>query len=653
MLFLRIIAIQNSRNLLKTQSYYILLGLLSLISYSISAQNLTPKKQDGKWGYVDQNKEWVLKPALETAHKFKEGFALIQKKGKYGFINEYGKTVIKPTFFKAADFNEGFAPVCQYIEGQEKWGYINTSGELIINYHFKKVRHFKNGIAIVSSFKMQPLEKIMIDVSGKPISPPYLKATPNKDGHLFLMNKRADKVPVYCYIKNDGTKLTDWYLNQFELGFPNQKVWLPSMFDDPLTPADAFNGNKAKKLVAILSSNNKIISEWYEEIGEMRFGFVKAKKDHKHGFLNALYQPTATFRYKEIEILDSLNYVAMTFDETFLLLNYIGKPISKEFHGFETFDTDNYKGLSLMLFKEKSSTKEALFSKEGEQTSAWYDVIKPKSNIFYRAIENKQYIDISKDTTFGDWYNYFVDSNGCLISEWRLSSEYRWVSENNRKYKDSIYNFFHAPKTSYVITPSFFNDVFFSEFEFDNSKRTISFNGGDYHDGMAVVAKVLPSKTRHAKGVDFSGRQLKFGFIDWYGELVIPYKFDYVSGFSNGKAIFRQGDLFGAINYKGAIIIKPQFELMGNFGSGLAPVFKDSTWGYCSDRGAISIAFQYDEAFPFYYGFAAVKIGKKWGLIDTQGKLALPMKYRKPPKAISRSKALVLKDGVGYIEIDL
>jgi len=651
---LRIIVIQNNCKLINTYIYNLLLGVFCIFSFGVSAQNLTPKKQEGKWGYVDQNKEWVVKPSLEMAQKFKDGFALIQKKGKYGFIDQTGKAIIKPSFYKAAYFNEEIAPVCQLIDGKEKWGYINTLGELIINYHFKKVKHFKNGIAIVSSYEMQPREKIMIDVSGKPISPLYMTATPNKDGHLFLMNKRADNVPVYCYVKKDGSILTDWYLNQFELGYPNQKVWLPSQFDNSLLTADAFNGNNSKRLVAILSSENKIISEWYEEIGTMRFGFVKAKKDHKNGFLNALYQPSTPFIYKEIEILDSSNYVAMTFDETFLILNYIGKPISKEFHGFETFDGDeNYKGLSLMTFKNKSRTKEALFNQEGTQASAWYDVIKPKSNIFYRVIDRKQYVDIAKDTTFGNWYNYFVDSNGQVISEWRLSTDFTWTSENNRKYKDSIYNFFHAPKTSYVIDPSFFEDVFFSEYEFDKSKRTISFNGGDYHDGMAMVAKVLPSKSKHVKGVEFSGRQLKFGFIDWYGKLVIPYKFDYVSGFSNGKAIFRQGDLFGAINYKGAVIIRPQFELMGNFGSGLAPVFKDSTWGYCSARGTISIAYQYDEAFPFYYGYAAVKIGKKWGLIDTQGNLALPMKYRKPPKAISRSKALILKDGVGYVEENL
>jgi hypothetical protein len=92
---------------------------------------------------------------------------------------------------------------------------------------------------------------------------------------------------------------------------------------------------------------------------------------------------------------------------------------------------------------------------------------------------------------------------------------------------------------------------------------------------------------------------------------------------------------------------------MGNFGNGLAPIYQDSLWGYCDSRGNISLQPQYDEAHPFYYGYAAVKKDKKWGLIDRAGTEILPFEYRKAPMAKSKTRVLVLKDGIGLVEIDL
>lgn len=54
--------------------------------------------QNGKWGYVDEDGEEVIKPQYEDAKSFSNGLAGVCKDGKWGFINTDGYMVIEPQF---------------------------------------------------------------------------------------------------------------------------------------------------------------------------------------------------------------------------------------------------------------------------------------------------------------------------------------------------------------------------------------------------------------------------------------------------------------------------------------------------------------------------------------------------------------------------
>jgi hypothetical protein len=202
---------------------------------------------------------------------------------------------------------------------------------------------------------------------------------------------------------------------------------------------------------------------------------------------------------------------------------------------------------------------------------------------------------------------------------------------------------------------------------------------GDFREGMARVR------------VGASDTDLKWGYMDRTGQLVIPAQFDEAGDFSEGLARVRikgpldnwgyKGplDKWGFIDTTGEYVVPPQFLFAGDFREGLAPVTRygqvhsgyiDPTgqwvipdtlfssarefseglapveinlgtdkrvnfkWGYIDKQASLVIKAQFDEAFPFSDAMArVVKIKgwntKKYGFIDRTGRMVVEPVYDK------------------------
>lgn len=67
-------------------------------------------KQNGKWGFISQNGEMVIKPNYEDAKSFSLGYAPYCESGKWGCIGENGELIIEPTFDELYSFaGNGYA----------------------------------------------------------------------------------------------------------------------------------------------------------------------------------------------------------------------------------------------------------------------------------------------------------------------------------------------------------------------------------------------------------------------------------------------------------------------------------------------------------------------------------------------------------------
>jgi len=109
----------------------------------------------------------------------------------------------------------------------------------------------------------------------------------------------------------------------------------------------------------------------------------------------------------------------------------------------------------------------------------------------------------------------------------------------------------------------------------------------------------------------------KWGAFDKNGETVIPFEYDYLSGFCNGLAIAANNEYesstsivkhvkYGLLNKNGDVIIPLEYDGAGDFSDGLIPVKKNEKWGFISSNNDIAIPFDYDFASSFSSGLARV-----------------------------------------------
>ena len=135
--------------------------------------------------------------------------------------------------------------------------------------------------------------------------------------------------------------------------------------------------------------------------------------------------------------------------------------------------------------------------------------------------------------------------------------------------------------------------------------------------------------------VDFSDEGLaavlkngKEGFVNTKGEVVIPFIYEWVRGFSEGlAAVCNDSHHWGFINTRGEVVIPLIYDWVQSFSEGLAAVSKNGKDGFINTSGDVVVPMIYDSARSFSDGLAAVRKDEKWGFVDTTGNLVFPCNY--------------------------
>lgn len=94
------------------QRYFLAFTIL-FYSYTAEAQrtNLFRIIERGKFGFIDNKSNVIIKPEFSYAYDFSEGLAVARKEKKYGYIDKIGKWQIAPQYDFAQRFLNGFAVV--------------------------------------------------------------------------------------------------------------------------------------------------------------------------------------------------------------------------------------------------------------------------------------------------------------------------------------------------------------------------------------------------------------------------------------------------------------------------------------------------------------------------------------------------------------
>ncbi len=77
-----------------------------------------------------------------------------------------------------------------------------------------------------------------------------------------------------------------------------------------------------------------------------------------------------------------------------------------------------------------------------------------------------------------------------------------------------------------------------------------------------------------SEGLALVENDLKFGYINPEGKLVLDHQFYNAGSFSEGLAYFSYGDKYGYINKRGEVVIPPKFEMVRDFNGEYAKVLK-------------------------------------------------------------------------------
>ena len=113
--------------------------------FSLSFKAFYPIRENGLWGFMDEQGEEMVDIKYEWVGTFNEGLAVVQKGSLYGYIDKMGNIRIPIAYQEAESFRDGYAIVMK--EG--KYGVINKANLVQVPFRYDELGEFNNGLAYV------------------------------------------------------------------------------------------------------------------------------------------------------------------------------------------------------------------------------------------------------------------------------------------------------------------------------------------------------------------------------------------------------------------------------------------------------------------------------------------------------------------------
>ena len=119
----------------------------------------------------------------------------------------------------------------------------------------------------------------------------------------------------------------------------------------------------------------------------------------------------------------------------------------------------------------------------------------------------------------------------------------------------------------------------------------------------------------------------KWGLVNFRGEVIVPFEYDYLGSFHNGIAFIEVGNKCGAINDKNEVVIPAKYDSLNHYDNGLYKASILGKCGFINQNDEIVIPFEYDDVEPFSEGLAGVRIGDKWGYINEKNEMVIECQF--------------------------
>ena len=123
------------------------------------------------------------------------------------------------------------------------------------------------------------------------------------------------------------------------------------------------------------------------------------------------------------------------------------------------------------------------------------------------------------------------------------------------------------------------------------------------------------------------GEELKWGYVDTLGQVVIEPKYDYAKDFSNGQAVVVKNKNWGLIDRNEQTIIDFEFGSISDYYDAWKINKRAGETIYFNQKGWEIANFSYEERGLFIEERCQVKEAGKWGFIDEEGSKVIPCVY--------------------------
>lgn len=244
----------------------------------------TDDLKGGKWGYVKDNGEILIKPIYDDIDYFNKFNIAKTKKGKvYGWVSQYGKELIKPQFTEIGELIDGMARVCKggkpgkdgnIVNG--KWGFVDDGGRIVIKVKYQSAGEFHEGVAWVGE---GPFEYSYINKQGMVISEKSSTNFDAKNGIIIQQkslskknSKTGKKGTFFGILDLRGTVLEDFVYAGITL---NEYNWAVAL--DLSNNSNYFLHNENGKITKLKTGelNCKFDNEIEKYTIDGKFGYVR------------------------------------------------------------------------------------------------------------------------------------------------------------------------------------------------------------------------------------------------------------------------------------------------------------------------------------------------------------------------------------------
>ena len=645
------------------------------------------QNESGKWGYLNEQGEIVIPFEYEQLGEFINGKAKAKdESGKWGYLNEQGEIIIPFDYKQLGEFINGkvSAQKVRHIRDNYKyedgvchrhyrpWGCLNEQGEVIIPFKYQELEITNRGIKVKEGGKWSYLNE-----HGEVVTPWELGDSTNENIEVKRYNKWENSNFQYEEIQplTDGKiKARKGYENWGVLN-EHGEVILPFQYGE-ITSCIKGNIIARKKQSDLWG----VLNEAGEEVIPFEYISIKNILKEKFACWKYVREPGNMFSYVCCGMIDEYGKIIIPFEyskiEEFTtnkvkvcknskwgILNAQGETIIPfEYDKIEDIIDGVIKILKNGEFGYINEKNEVLISTETTLSNGLY-----------------------KGKKLGKWGVYSDENNIIIPFEYYEIGD---IHSNMIKACRQLRGYWGVlDLNGNEVIPFKYNQI--GDFEDGIVKAYNGYCWGclDEH-GEILITSQIPLSNGLFKGEKWG----KWGIYSEDDQIIVPFEYGYIDDFEDGKIFVIKNGFPGYLNENGEtlpmspytlsngyirkeklgkygvcspagkIVIPFEYDVIEDFVNGRIKVCKKSQqheqtlWGFLDDKGKVIIPCEYDQLGSFENGkIIAAKLGEKeemrWGCLDYEGNVILPFWYYYLENIKGNKVKAVIDRNEGWVEM--